>query len=325
MVGAVLSLGFLAVLVVALLGLPGDRAPLPAVARQALEMSLPVWHSTEPVNVVVYGVRGFDTFGETFLLLAAVVGVILLARTREPRAGFVGEEEAAGPEQRAEDPGAEGHQEATGQGGEGNEEGTARTAERAEQTGDGGRREAPLTPDDEPLGTPAPERAQGMSVVVRGGIRTAAPLLAVMGLYLVAWGYSPGGGFPGGAVLLGVVLLVYAALGYGAISRVIRPGLLEPLELAGALAICALGLVGLAVAGAFWANWLPVAPAQTIRSGGIVQAFSVAELVEVSTGLTLAVFGLLGMRHDWTPDPDDGDGDGNGNGDNHRGGSGGGR
>ncbi|MGW0231288.1 MnhB domain-containing protein [Actinopolymorpha singaporensis] len=308
-VGAVLSLGCLGVLVVALLGLPDDRAPLPAVARHALEMSLPVWHSTEPVNVVVYGVRGFDTFGETFLLLAAVVGVVLLARTREPRAGFVGEEAAAGPEQQQEDPGAEKRPGESGDAqGEG-EEDTARAAERAEQKGEEESR-APATPDDEPLGTPAPEPAQGMSVVVRGGIRTAAPVLAVMGTYLVAWGYSPGGGFPGGAVLLGVVLLVYAALGYGAISRVIRPGLLEPLELAGALAICALGLVGLAVAGAFWANWLPLAPAQTIRSGGIVQAFSVAELVEVSTGLTLAVFGLLGMRHDWAPDPGNGNGDG---------------
>ncbi|GAA2760346.1 MnhB domain-containing protein [Actinopolymorpha rutila] len=323
-VGAVLSLGFLGVLVVALLGLPGDRAPLPAVARQALEESLPVWHSTEPVNVVVYGVRGFDTFGETFLLLAAVVGVVLLARTREPRAGFVGEEVAAGPEQLQEDPGSRRHGEPGDAHGAG-EEDAARAAERAEQRSEHESR-APATPDDEPLGTPAPERAQGMSVVVRGGIRTAAPLLAVMGLYLVAWGYSPGGGFPAGAVLLGVVLLVYAALGYGAISRVIRPGLLEPLELAGALAICALGLVGLAVAGAFWANWLPLAPAQTIRSGGIVQAFSVAELVEVSTGLTLAVFGLLGMRHDWAPDPDTGDNsDNSDNDDNHGGDTGGGR
>ena len=33
--------------------------------------------------------------------------------------------------------------------------------------------------------------------------------------------------------------------------------------------------------------------------------FSVAELVEVATGLTIAIFGLLGMQHDWTPDEDE--------------------
>ena len=47
--------------------------PCPAIARYALEIALPQWHITEPVNEVVYGTRGFDTFGETFLLLAAVV------------------------------------------------------------------------------------------------------------------------------------------------------------------------------------------------------------------------------------------------------------
>ncbi|MGH3414853.1 MAG: MnhB domain-containing protein [Actinocrinis sp.] len=41
--------------------------------------------------------------------------------------------------------------------------------------------------------------------------------------HLVAWGYSPGGGFPGGAVLLGVLLLVYAGFGRRRIARVARP------------------------------------------------------------------------------------------------------
>ena len=49
--------------------------PLPAVARYAMDVALPRWGLTEPVNEVVYGTRGFDTFGETFLLLAAVVSV----------------------------------------------------------------------------------------------------------------------------------------------------------------------------------------------------------------------------------------------------------
>src|SRR5581483_10138053 len=68
-------------------GLPRELAPLPAVAREALTTAQPKWHTLEPVNEVVYGSRGFDTFGETFLLLAAVVGIGLVARHREARRG----------------------------------------------------------------------------------------------------------------------------------------------------------------------------------------------------------------------------------------------
>jgi multicomponent Na+:H+ antiporter subunit B len=296
---AVLAGGTAAVLAAALVRLPREGAPLPAVAKYAVKVALPSWHLTEPVNEVVYGTRGFDTFGETFLLLAAVVGVALLTRTREPRHGFLGEATAGRKEQERHDP----HEQTD------DDERAARLAEEIERGGG----DFPETPDAEELGTPAPERAQGMTIVVRSGIRVVAPILLVAGLYLVAWGYSPGGGFPGGAVLLGVVLLVYAAFGYRRVRKVVRPGLVEPLELGGALAICAIGVLGLVLKGSLWANWLPLAPPQTIRSGGIVQAFSVAELVEVGTGLTLAVFALLGMRHDWAPDSDsnaDSDGEG---------------
>ena len=60
-----------------------------------------------------------------------------------------------------------------------------------------------------------------MTVVVRNAVRVVLPILAVAGLYLVTWGYSPGGGFPGGAVILGVLLLVYASYGRRKISKVI--------------------------------------------------------------------------------------------------------
>jgi multicomponent Na+:H+ antiporter subunit B len=139
-----------------------------------------------------------------------------------------------------------------------------------------------------------------MTVVVRGAVRIVAPILAIAGLYLVAWGYSPGGGFPGGAVLLGVVLFVYVAYGYRKVEAVIRPDVVEPLELGGALAIIAIELFGLFLKGSFSANFLPLGPVGTIRSGGVLQAFSASELIEVGTGLTLAVFGLLGMAHDWS-------------------------
>jgi multicomponent Na+:H+ antiporter subunit B len=160
------------------------------------------------------------------------------------------------------------------------------------------------TPDAEQLGTPAPERAETMTVVVRTAIRVILPILAVAGLYLVVWGYSPGGGFPGGAVMLGVLLLVYAAFGRRKISRVIRPDLLENLELAGAALIIMTEFLGLVFQGSFSANWLPLAQMMTPLSGGVAQLFSASELIEVATGLAIVVFALLGISHDWARDED---------------------
>jgi len=288
-VGALLTAGFAALLVAGLAGLPREHDPLPPIARYALEVALPRWKLTEPVNEVVYGTRGFDTFGETFLLLAAVLSVIVLTRPREGRRGYFGES-AAGQEEQAElDPIETGPA----------EEQEARRAERGESRGD-----RPSTPDSTPLGTPGPETAEAMSVVVRGAVRTVLPVLAVAGLYLVTWGYSPGGGFPAGAVVTGVILLVYAAYGRSRIARAVKSETLEGIEMAGAGLILGTELLGLILRGSFSANWLPLAPPQTIRSGGVVQLFSFGELFEVATGLTIVIFSLLSMGHDWSPDPE---------------------
>ena len=301
--GALLAAGIAAALGVAVAGIPREHAPLPAIARYALDIAIPQWKLTEPVNEIVYGTRGFDTFGETFLLLAAVVSVVVITRSREPRRGYFGEAAAGAREQQQDDPAV----------GADATEREARSAERLEQEDRAPSSEEPVeTPDAVPLGTPAPERAEAMTVVIRTAIRVTLPILAVAGLYLVVWGYSPGGGFPGGAVMLGVLLLVYAAFGRRKISRVIRPDLLENLELAGAGLIIMTVFLGLVFQGSFSANWLPLAQLMTPLSGGVAQLFSASELIEVATGLTIAVFALLGISHDWARDEGQGSSGGDG-------------
>jgi multicomponent Na+:H+ antiporter subunit B len=289
-VAAVLAAAVAALFAIGLVNLPRERAPLSSVAHQALSAAQPHWHTTEPVNEVVYGTRGFDTFGETFLLLAAVMSVVVLARHKVPRRGFVGEEVEGKQEQ--------GKTSVANRADAG--ERSARAAESAEEGIDDGDR--PETPDDEPLGVIRHEVAHAMTVVTRNAAKTAAPILAVAGVYLCAWGYTPGGGFPAGAVLLGVVLLLYAGFGYAKISRGVRPGLVELVELAGAVVIIATEVLGLVFKGSVSENWLPLAPLQTIRAGGVAQVFSASELIEVGTGLILAIFTILAMRHDWSSD-----------------------
>ncbi|MGH8961698.1 MAG: MnhB domain-containing protein [Jatrophihabitantaceae bacterium] len=281
-----------AVLVTGFVGLPREGAALSAVARHAMEIALPKWGQTEVVSEIVYGSRGFDTFGETFLLLAAVVSVTTLARPREARGEYVGESSAGRDEQTRYDPAPAG-------------DGSEKEARRAEREEADDERTAAPDADHEPLGTRAPERAAAMSVVVRVGARTAAVVLAVASVYLAAWGYTPGGGFPGGAALVGVVILLYAALGHRAVRGAVRPAVLEPIELTGAAAIIAIGLLGLLWRNSMFANFLTLAEPATIRAGGTNQLYSGAELIEVATGLTIAIFSLLGMRHDWASDEQD--------------------
>lgn len=283
----------LAALLIGTTGLPGAARDLTVIGRRAMNIAQPRWGTTEVVNEIVYGSRGWDTFGETFLLLAAVVATVLLSRGREPRAEYLGEQSAGRSEQRQADPGRQAQP----------DESTARAAEEEEQS-----EEPPPAPDDaddDPLGAPAPERAAAMTVIVRVGARAAAVILPVAAIYLAAWGYTPGGGFPSGAALVGVAVLLYAALGHRAVRYVLRPSILEPIEMAGAAAIVAIGLLGIIREGSFLANWVPLAEQQTIRAGGTQQLFSGAEIVEVATGLAIAIFALLGMGHDWAPDESD--------------------
>lgn len=293
-----LALAVLGTFAIGLTGLPAETAPLPQLARHAMRIALPVWGQTDVVTEVVYGSRGFDTFGETFILLAAVLSVMVLARSREPRATYLGEATAGQREQSEIDP-----DDATDR-----HERETRSAEHTEDDEQGEPDPPPPDPDRIALGAPGPEEAEGMTVLVQTAARIAAVFLFVAALYVTAWGYSPGGGFVGGAALTGVAILLYAALGHRRVSSIIRPSVLEPFEIVGAILIVGVGVAGLLRHGSFFANFLPLAQQQTILAGGDEQLYSAAELIEVGTGLTIAVFSLLGLGHDWAPDEDQDEG-----------------
>lgn len=292
-VGAVFVIGFT--------DLSDAGAALPTIARHAMVIALPKWGQAEVVSEIVYGSRGWDTFGETFLLLAAVVSVTTLARPREHRTQYIGEA-TAGRSPRQSQGGSVGDGSEGDGSGKGGSEAQARSAE--QQEADEGP-DAPPNADFERLGTHAPERAVAMTVVVRVGTRIAALVLAVASIYLAAWGYTPGSGFPAGAAVAGVVVLLYAALGHRAVRGAVRPAVLEPIELVGAAGIIAIGLFGLLFKGSMYANFLTLAMPATIRAGGTNQLYSAGELVDVAAGLVIAIFSLLGMRHDWAQDDGD--------------------
>jgi multicomponent Na+:H+ antiporter subunit B len=299
--GAAIAAALFTVLVLGMVALPREGAALPTIARHALAIAQPTWGTTEAVNEIVYGSRGFDTFGETFILIGAVLAVTLLARSREARGEYVGESAVAQREQEAADPG-----ESQATGGTSDSNGGESDAEAGERDEAHGTEPIP-DPDALPLGRRGYEPAEAMTVVVRTAARAAAVIVAVLGVYIAAWGYSPGGGFPGGVVVTGVVILLYAALGRGMVRRIVRPAVLEPIELVFGLLLIGVGVMGIARSGSMFANWVPLAQLNTIFAGGNQQVFSGIELVEVAVSLTIAVFALLGMGHDWAPDEDEQD------------------
>lgn len=281
--------GCVAVLVIGYAGLPRGGTGLPRIARRAVTMAVPQWHSTEPVNAVVYGTRQFDTLGETFLLIAAAMSVALVGRSREERRGAAAEAAQARREQADIDTGP-GFPELGGPGG--HKPSQARQAEESEESGSADR--------DEPMGGLGPNPHEGMTVVVRVATNILLPLLAMIALLVVAWGYAPGGGFPAAVALAGVALLVYASRGLGALGPAHNLDVLEAVEVVAALALLGVALGGFVDAGSLTANWLPLGVTGTIQGGGSLQAFSGLEVFEVTAGLLLVLFTLLGMRHDWS-------------------------
>ena len=133
--------------------------------------------------------------------------------------------------------------------------------------------------------TPASVRALGAGLV--------GPAL-VLGVYVVAHGQlSPGGGFQGGVILAGALLLVFVA------GQTMAPGHVSPLPLveladavgAGAYALIAIG--GLVFGAAAMENFLPLATAGSLLSGGTMPLLNTAVGLEVAGAMTLILAELL--------------------------------
>lgn len=116
----------------------------------------------------------------------------------------------------------------------------------------------------------------------------------VIGLDVVAHGQlTPGGGFQGGVVLATGIHLLYVAGTYRALDRARPLGPAEWGDALGAAAFACLGIAGLAVAGAYLANFLPLGSFGHLFSAGTVPVLNVAVGVEVASGMALLIAKFL--------------------------------
>jgi multicomponent Na+:H+ antiporter subunit B len=111
---------------------------------------------------------------------------------------------------------------------------------------------------------------------------TLAPIVLVLGIYVVAHGHlTPGGGFQGGVILAAALLVLYLTTGRAAFRRLRAVEGFEATEALGALGYALIGVGGLIAGGAFLHNFVPHGHTGLLTGGTV-------PLANVSVGFAVA-------------------------------------
>lgn len=114
------------------------------------------------------------------------------------------------------------------------------------------------------------------------------PVTALLGLWLVTFGYvTPGGGFQGGVLASGGALLLWLAVDYRLLRGLAPATFVEAVEGLGAGGYVGIGFLGVAGGGAFLANVLPLGSAGTLLSGGTIAVLNWVAAAEVAAAFVL--------------------------------------
>ena len=180
---------------------------------------------TEAKNVcfsVVFNFRGYDTMGESFILIAALAGALCILRNSKTRAEEIAEQSKSKEQ---------------------------RIAEAAAAAAEEERREA----EAEAKRT----QKRALSIIVRFTANLFLPLACTFGGYVVLHGdSSPGGGFQGGVLIASAVLLVFLAYGGKSLGKVFKYDFLHQTETIAEVIYIAIGLIGVLVGLNFAVNFV---------------------------------------------------------------------
>jgi len=120
------------------------------------------------------------------------------------------------------------------------------------------------------------------------------PVTLALGLDVVAHGHlTPGGGFQGGVILATGLHMAYVAGDYAALRRLRPVHWYSYGEALGAGAFVLLGFAGLAAAGAYMANVLPLGTFRALLSAGTVPLFNIATGCAVACGIVVLLAAFL--------------------------------
>lgn len=109
------------------------------------------------------------------------------------------------------------------------------------------------------------------------------PVVLIVGLWLAAYGYvTPGGGFQGGVATAAAGALLWATTSYRKYNRLTPAAVFDAAEGFGAAAYVIVGVVGLAIDGAFLANFMPIGSSGTLASAGSIGLLNWGAAFEVA-------------------------------------------
>ena len=138
----------------------------------------------------------------------------------------------------------------------------------------------------------APPPSESLSLLGR----VLAPMVLVLGIYVVAHGHlTPGGGFQGGVVLAAGLLVLYLTTGRIALARVRPVETFEAVEAVGALGFALIGVGGLLAGATFLDNFVPHGHSGLL-TGGTIPLGNVSVGIAVGGGVITVLSELLGQH-----------------------------
>jgi multicomponent Na+:H+ antiporter subunit B len=146
------------------------------------------------------------------------------------------------------------------------------------------------------------EERQGVpyteSQVIMPTVKVVAPFAFTYGLFITFHGSgSPGGGFQGGAIMAAVVFMIAFAFGIESTRDWLANTVVVALAVGGALAFAAIGLVPVALGGAFLQyDLLPIPILDPVKYG--MEAVEVVGIAPIVSGVLMGLFFLLARGFD---------------------------
>jgi len=132
------------------------------------------------------------------------------------------------------------------------------------------------------------------SLIVSAGTRYLFPMIVLFGSYIFVHGHlTPGGGFPGGVVIATAFLLGYVAL--EGIGENIK--MFHITEGTAGLLYVITGMLGIALAGTFLENFLPLGRFGSVFSAGIMPVLYVFIGLKVGTEMAGLLHSMKGGEH----------------------------
>lgn len=194
-----------------------DMTDVDGVATIIVRENLDRTNALNACFSVVFNFRGYDTMGESFILIAALAGSLCILRSTSRKKKVV----SAPKEETTEAPIIDNIYENPAV-------------------------EAPVLPKRRALG-----------VIVRYGANLFLPLACTFGGYVILHGdSSPGGGFQGGVLVASAVLLVFLGYGTQRLSTTFKESFLHSTETVAEIMYIAIGLIGIIVGLDFAMNFV---------------------------------------------------------------------